>query len=167
MWRLISCFQWRGTQRATNAPNEAPRSPPRMPKTATSPATEQNIASCPGKKMKITSGDSMDHIQITPTSPMKLTSDVYVGCSITTITSSNSLRLVLGTVPTHENGSGLGFEPDPNRCHWFYDIKNPDRSFWASSCLKTRPMWAQLFHSSQVCEFWSYHNMIYMWIMQL
>ena len=31
--------------------------------------------------------------------------------------------LVLATVPTRENGSGLGLEPEPNRCNGFYHTK--------------------------------------------
>jgi len=45
-------------------------------------------------------------------------------------------------------------------------MKKPDSCSWASSHLKNQPLQAQLFRSNYVFEFWSYHAMIYTWIMQ-
>jgi hypothetical protein len=92
MQRLISCLQRRVTQRATATPKKAPPSPARKSKTATSPAGKPKTASSPPPKTKISSAASLDHILVTPTTPIKRTSNVRVGSTTPAISTSTSLR---------------------------------------------------------------------------
>jgi len=64
------------------------------------------------------------------------------------------------------NGSGLGFEPEPNCGNGCTTWKTLTVGIWAGFHLKTRPLQAQLFRSNEGFEFRSYHDVMYAQIVQ-